>query len=105
MAQWDVYPNRNPRTKTEVPFLVDVQSNLLSDLRTRLVMPLVPNDVSPHGLPSRLVPTFEIGEHLMRLVAHEAGVVPAETLNAPVLSLRAEAHHILSAFDTVISGV
>lgn len=41
MAQFDVYANINSSSKKLYPFLVDVQSNLLDSLETRLVIPLI----------------------------------------------------------------
>ena len=40
MAQFTVYKNKNPRSKTTYPLLVDAQADLLDDLQTRLVIPL-----------------------------------------------------------------
>jgi hypothetical protein len=41
MAQFDVYPNPSRTSKAYYPYLVDVQSPLLSELATRIVIPLV----------------------------------------------------------------
>lgn len=40
MPQFTVYRNKNPQTLSVVPFLLDVQHDLLSDLETRVVIPL-----------------------------------------------------------------
>ncbi len=40
MGQFTVYRNKNPRTKSAFPLLVDVQSDVLEDLHTRVVIPL-----------------------------------------------------------------
>ncbi len=40
MAQFDVYPNPSRTSKTYYPYLVDVQSPLLRELATRIVIPL-----------------------------------------------------------------
>lgn len=40
MPQFSVYKNKNAATKARVPYLLDVQSNLLSELETRVVVPL-----------------------------------------------------------------
>jgi toxin CcdB len=40
MGQFAVYRNKNPHTKSTFPFLVDVQSDLLESLQTRVVIPL-----------------------------------------------------------------
>ena len=41
MAQFDVYANTNTQTKERVPYLLDIQHDLLDDLSTRVVIPLV----------------------------------------------------------------
>ena len=56
MPQYDVYLNPNPRSRESVPYVVDVQSGLLSVLRTRLAMPLSRIGVDASGLPRRLAP-------------------------------------------------
>src|SRR5690554_7552035 len=40
MAQFDVYPNPSKTSKAHYPYLVDIQSSLLSELATRIVIPL-----------------------------------------------------------------
>ena len=40
MAQFTLYRNKNPKSKAEIPFLLDVQSTLLSELGTGVVVPL-----------------------------------------------------------------
>ncbi|MGP9767730.1 CcdB family protein, partial [Halomonas sp. AOP13-D3-9] len=40
MAQFDVYPNPSKTSKTHYPYLIDIQSALLTDLATRIVIPL-----------------------------------------------------------------
>jgi toxin CcdB len=42
MAQFTVYRNKNPQTRSTVPFLLDIQNDLLDDLETRVVVPLCP---------------------------------------------------------------
>jgi toxin CcdB len=105
VPQWDVYANANPRTRTDVPFLVDVQSDLLSGLRTRFVVPLVAPTRRLPGLPERMSPTFEIAGQRVLLVPHEAGPVDAGQLRRPVSNLRDQAHRLIDAIDTVIRGV
>ena len=105
MAQFDVYENPNPRSREWVPYVVDVQSDLLTELRTRLVMPLsrVAADTS-HG-PRRLAPQFTVaGERLMLQPQASAGI-DARVLRKPVASLAAHAGEIRDALDAVISGI
>ncbi|CAA6816935.1 MAG: Unknown protein [uncultured Thiotrichaceae bacterium] len=40
MAQFDVYRNNNPASQEHIPYLLDVQSDLLDVLNTRVIVPL-----------------------------------------------------------------
>ncbi len=105
VAQWDVYPNPSVRSRGELPFFVDLQSDLLSALETRFVAPLARNRLPIKGLPRSLCPIFVIEGDEVALIAQEAGPVNARQLKHPVASLRSEAHSITSALDAVISGI
>ena len=41
MARFAVYENPNPATRADVPSLLDVQDDLLDNLATRVVVPLI----------------------------------------------------------------
>ncbi|EKF9865090.1 CcdB family protein, partial [Vibrio cholerae] len=45
MSQFTLYENLDKSTSTAYPYFVDVQSELLSTLNTRLVIPLTPLDL------------------------------------------------------------
>lgn len=60
MARLDVYRNSGPHAD-DVPYLLDVRSDLLHEMNTRVVVPLRRRDRFPVGqLPDRLTPVFEI---------------------------------------------
>jgi toxin CcdB len=105
MAQWDVYANPNPGSRVDVPYLVDVQSDLLHDVPTRLVIPLAPPRRRLSGLPQRMSPVFQLQGQQLLLLPQEAGPVAARALRKPVASLRSDAHRIIDALDAVVSGV
>ena len=105
MPQWDVYVNPNPRTRADVPYLVNVQSDLLADLRTRFVVPMVVPTRRLPGLPERMGPVFEIQDQRVLLVPHEAGPVDAGQLKQLVANVRDQSHRLINALDAVISGV
>lgn len=104
MAQFDVYVNPQPASRQFVPYVLDVQSDLIDQLATRLVMPLSRIGVNSTRLPLNLCLPVEIDAELLTLLAHMAAPVPASLLRKPVCSLRHRASEVSAAMDAVISG-
>jgi toxin CcdB len=106
MAQYDVYVNPNPRSRDSVPYLVDIQSALLSTLRVRLTMPLSRIGIdAPGGMPRRLAPQFLVEGQRLALHPHAAAGVDARLLREAVATLSDHAGEIRDALDAVLSGV
>ena len=105
MAKFSVHRNKNPRTRAEIPFLLDVQSDLLDHLDTRVVVPLA-KARSFGGPPSEaLKPVFDIGgERCIMLTPMLAGISRKE-LGAEAASLIAKRFESVAALDVLISGV
>jgi len=62
MARFDVYANPGSHAAT-TPYLLDVQSNLLDGLDTRMVIPLRSLDHFPKvKLPTRLTPILSVAD-------------------------------------------
>jgi toxin CcdB len=105
MAQWDVYENPVASARERLPFLLVLQSDLLKELPTRLVVPLSLGKTRDKNLPKQLVPRFDVKGVSVVLKPHEAGVVAASALRKPIASLRDDARRVVAAIDAVISGV
>lgn len=105
MAQFDVYANPNMASRQSVPYLVDVQSDLIGQLATRLVMPLSRVGVTQPRLPSNLCPVVEVDDEKLSLLAYMAAPVSARLLKKPLASLRYRASEISAALDAVVSGI
>lgn len=101
MARLDVYPMPGRRTGG---YVVDVQADLLSDLATRVVAPLVPRDSAP--LPIRdLNPVFDILGQPHVMLTQAMAAVPVRELRAPVASLAGAHDAVLRALDVLMVGV
>jgi toxin CcdB len=101
--QFDVYENLDPRSSDSAPYLLDVQTDLLSHLKTRVVVPLIRQDrmTAAH----RLNPTFKIGKHRVVMATAELAAVRLAEIGPHVLSLDAQRAEIISALDFLISGI
>jgi len=104
MPQFAVYLNKNLRSRSVFPMLVDVQAELLRDLETRVVIPLVKSAAFssfPLGL---VMPTVEVeGESYMLVTPQLAGVSRWD-LGPHTGSVAAHARAIVTATDILLRG-
>ncbi len=104
MARFDVYRNSGSQAAA-VPFLVEVQNDLLDPLETRVVIPLRRLSRFPTSqLPSRLAPVFEIDGISCLLETPKIAAVPARILKTRVVSLQAQQLAITAALDFLFQG-
>lgn len=104
MAQFDIHKNKNPRTRTTFPFLIDVQSDLLEPLGTRVVVPLTKAAGLAKKPVSHLTPTVRFEEETYVLITPQlAGIARAE-LGPCVGSLVQEREKIMGALNFLLSG-
>jgi toxin CcdB len=105
MPQFDVYRNSNPATRARIPYLLDVQSDLLEPLATRIVVPLCKPDVLGGKPAEGLNPAFEVeGRKLLMLTPELAGV-SRKTLGGRVANLAHERQSIVAALDLAFTGI
>jgi toxin CcdB len=105
MAQFDVHRNPNAATRARIPYLLDVQSDLLDPLATRVVVPLCKPEVLSGKPAERLNPAFEIeGRRLLMLTPELAGV-SRKALGERVANLAPERAAIIAAIDLVLTGI
>ena len=105
MAQYDVFVNPHPGSRDTVPFVVDVQSGLIDQLPTRLVMPLSRVGTGEGRLPIALCPLVDVEGESLALMAHLSAAVPARLLRNPVASIGHRAGDVRAALDAVVSGI
>lgn len=98
MAKFDVY-----RQKQGGWFVLDCQADLLSDLNTRLVVPLLPIDLAPKPA-IRLNPIFDVEGERLVMVTQFAASVPIRELGEIVQSLSPEQDAVSAALDMLIIG-
>lgn len=103
MAQFDVYENQNSRTQELFPYLLDVQTGLLDDLQTRVVVPL--SQLNNQKPISNLTPLLNInGNNYLMLTPQLAGINKKELGNA-ITNLADGRQDILNALDFLITGI
>lgn len=98
MAKYDVYPDPAGNG-----YLLDVQSDLLADMNTRVVVPMMlPVDAPVPG--RRLNPAFDINGTRHLMVTQYLAAVPFLALGKPVTNLASHFDEITNALDMVFVG-
>lgn len=104
MAQFDVYANPIAEQRKRVPFWVDIQSDFLRHLETRVILPL-PRVGDPALLIEGLNPTFKVNGISVYADTGNMAAFPQRLLKRPAATLKNESHGLISALDFLISGV
>ena len=100
MAQFDVYENTNEKTKANIPYLLDIQNDILKNLSSRVVIPLV---VTKEAI-NFLNPKFVINEIDVILSTAELASIPCEYIGSKVCSLKDRREEIIGAVDFLVMG-
>jgi toxin CcdB len=104
VPQFTVYRNKNPRSKAVFPLLVDIQSDLLDELQTRVVVPLSKSAGLAKKPVTHLTPILEFeGEKYVLSTPQLAGIARSD-LGPAAGSLASQRHTIISAIDFLLSG-
>jgi toxin CcdB len=99
VAQFDVHQLKSGRG-----LVIDCQSDLLSDLNSRFVVPLMREQDAPRPA-QRLNPIFSVADRQHVMLTQFAAAVQRNELGDRVQSLRDRAFEITGALDVLLSGV
>ncbi len=84
-------------------YVMDAQADILSDIATRIVVPLTPRDISPK--PEKWMnPVFEIDGSQFMLMPQQIASVPRTVLTASVGNLAEYGDQVTRAVDFVFQG-
>ncbi len=104
MPQFDVFRNSTSRSSDNIPYLVDVQADVLATLNSRVVIPLYRAAAIPRPI-STLQPTFTVEGESVVMSTRELAGVPMHALGGRVGTLAADRASIIAALDLLFTGV
>ena len=105
MAQFDVYPNPSKTSNTQYPYLVDIQSSLLTGLATRIVIPLGKHAAFGGQSMRGLTPEISFDDQQLLLMTPQISSVPEKHLKNPVGTLSHFRDQIVAALDLAVTGI
>ena len=104
MSQFVAYVNKNARTKKRFPYLIDIQSEILEELQTTVVIPLTEITDAQGQIIAKLFPVVEIDGKKYVAVTPQLAGINRNQLGKAVADLSEYRSQIIAAIDFMISG-
>ena len=95
---------RNPGNSQAYPYLLDIQSDIIGELNTRLVIPLHRLKKGASAPVARLTPVIQVEGNDVILMTHEMASVRVKQLGQAVMDASPFRHTIKSAVDFLLDG-
>jgi|TARA_B100000745_G_scaffold97184_1_gene61727 toxin CcdB len=105
MAQFDVYKNPSKKSSAYYPYLVDIQNDYISELQTRIVIPLAKAEFFNNDAMSRLQISLRFENENLLLMTPQISSISRKQLKKPVGSVAHLRQQIIDALDFAISGI
>ena len=105
MAQYDIHRNPDARTRGAMPYVLELQADLLSGLDTRVVAPLVAASIYRGAVP-RLNPSLTVEGVVHVLLSQQLAAIPKRVLTGPpVMNVADKSYEITAAVDFLVTGI
>ncbi|MBA6339220.1 CcdB family protein [Colwellia sp. BRX8-7] len=105
MAQFDVYINPSKKSREAYPYIIDIQNALISDIATRIVLPLGKLSHFRNEKMNGLTQAIEYENEQFILLTPQISSMPANLLKSPVGSVESLRDEIIAAIDFAITGL
>jgi toxin CcdB len=105
MAQFGIYQNKNAATAKLYPYVIDLQTDLLSALKTTVVAPVCAAQVYAGQRVKDLCPQIDIGGEPHLVLIHQLAGVDRAVLGRDCGSATQHRSALISAIDFLLSGV
>jgi len=105
MSQFTVYKNNNPKMRKTFPYLLDIQSDLLDQLRTTIVVPLGKYSVVKEQVITKLCPIVEIDSVKYAALTQQLAGIDRTLLGAEVANVSDYRSEFIDAIDLIVSGI
>jgi|WetSurMetagenome_2_1015567.scaffolds.fasta_scaffold1069788_2 toxin CcdB len=104
MSQFCVYTNINSITKSNYPFLLDVQNQILDSIETRLVIPLILSSKYESKPIKELMPLVIINKKEYVILTPLQAGIHKKNLGQFVFDLSLKRQEIINAIDFLLTG-
>ena len=105
VKRFDVFRNPNPGSTKKIPYLLVVQSDLLDEMDTCVVLPLAKTHAAKGAASARLNPEFQVENVPVVQLTQLIGTVPVGVLSKQVINLESHRDEIVRALDFLFGGI
>lgn len=105
MAQFDVYKNPSKNTRAMFPYILDIQNSVISEIATRIVIPLGRLEYFKNEKMNRLTPEVLYEGERFLLLTPQIASVPKKVLRDPIGSLNHMRQDIIDSLDFATTGI
>ncbi len=105
MSQFDVYINPSKKSREAYPYIIDIQNALMSDIATRIVIPLGRLNHFRNEKMDGLTPLIEYENEAYILLTPQIASMPSRLLKSPIGSVESLRDEIIAAIDFAITGI
>ncbi len=103
MARFDVYANPDKSERSQIPFFLDIQSDHIQGVQTRIVVPLWAFE-ELQNRSAELNPDFQVEGLHVAMDSPALGAVPVNMLRSPVTNLSTNQLAIQNALDMLLGA-
>lgn len=104
MAQFDLYVNSSKATKKAYPYILELQNDLLSEIATRIVVPLADYNSMKTEEFTKLTPKITYAGKELLILIPQITSISVNNLGQPIDRLAHFRDEILAALDFAITG-
>jgi len=105
MSLFDVYLNPSKISREAYPYIIDIQNALISEITTRIVIPLGKLNHFRNEKMDGLTPLIEYEDEQYILLTPQIASIPSKLLKNPVGSVESLRDEIIAAIDFAITGI
>lgn len=105
MKQFDVYINPSLSTRDTFPYIVNIQNPVISEIATRIVIPLGKISYFKNEEIKGLTPVVEYEREKLLLLTAQITSIPTKKLKNPVGSLSHFSDEIIASLDFAVTGI
>lgn len=104
MEQFDIFTNKNKKSKSNVPYLINLQSDSMDLLATRIVAPIRETSTCSDQILTKIHIPISINNRNYTIFVSELAAIPLDLLGQKVINANYLRKECTDAIDLLFTG-